>query len=365
MKIYVYPADLHGCGYLRLIWPARVLVEQGHDVVIVMPEGAVDAFGRRSPGGGLRGQIDANGRTVAVTAPRDADVMVMQRVTHRALAEAIPIWRSKGIAVVVDMDDDLSSIHPTNPAWSALHPTLGKPGFSWNVAAQACRDATLVTVSTPMLLERYAPHGRGHVLYNCVPQRYLEIPHTDSATVGWGGSVLSHPDDLQQVGPALTRLTDAGGSFRVVGPSNGVESALGVRQNWSASGGVDIYHWPYQLATDIGIGIAPLSDTVFNAAKSWLKPLEYASLGIPCVMSPRQEYRRLHEAGIGVLASRPRDWERALRDLAADPGRRKELSEKGRSVAAGLTIEGNAGSWMQAWEHAYHLQQSSPLARAS
>lgn len=365
MKIYVYPADLHGCGYLRMIWPARALQAQGHDVVIVMPEGAVDAFGRKAPANGLRGQVNAHGQTVAVTAPKDADVIVLQRVTHRALSEAIPIWRSRGIAVVVDVDDDLSAIHPSNPAWRALHPTMGKPGFSWQVAAQACRDATLVTTSTPALAERYAPHGRSVVLYNHIPAKHLAIPHPDSPRIGWGGSVLSHPDDLQEVGASLSRLTEAGHELCIVGPGDGVEKALRVRSNWSASGGVDIFQWPHQLANDIGIGIAPLADTRFNAAKSWLKPLEYASLGIPCVMSPRVEYRRLHKAGVGLLAHKPKDWESKLRQLAKDATRRVELSEAGRQLARELTIEGNCWKWLEAWHEAGRLERAGLMARAS
>lgn len=367
MKVYVYPADIHGCGFLRMIWPARALAAAGHEVVLVMPDGAVDAFGRPYPASGLKGHVDADGKTVAVTMPKDADVMVLQRVTHRALAEAVPIWQKRGVAVVIDMDDDLSSIHPTNPAWRALHPTEGKPGFSWRVAEQACRDATLVTTSTPALAQRYAPHGRSAVLYNCVPERYLTIPHEDSNVIGWGGSVLSHPDDLQAMGTSVARIVDAGAAaLRIVGPGDGVEYALGlgVSRNWSASGGVNIGQWPNQLASDIGIGIAPLADTRFNESKSWLKPLEYAALGIPCVMSPRAEYQRLHELGVGRLAAKPREWERTLRALAVDATQRAELSEAGRAVAAGLTIERNAWWWMSAWEEAYRIQRGA-LARAS
>lgn len=35
VKVYVFPADTHGCGCYRLKWPAQALVAQGHDVVIV------------------------------------------------------------------------------------------------------------------------------------------------------------------------------------------------------------------------------------------------------------------------------------------------------------------------------------------
>lgn len=364
MKVYVYPADVFGCGYLRLIWASQALISQGHDVTIMMPEGHVDALGRKAPTNGLRGKMDASGKTVAVTVPKDADVMVLQRITHHALADAIPLWRKHGVAVIVDIDDDLSTIHPSNPAWRALHPTLGKPGFSWKIAEEACKVATLVTVSTPALLQRYAPHGRGAVIYNHIPSRYLDIERVDSDVIGWGGTVMSHPDDLQEVGSALSHLTDAGHALRIVGPADGVESAMRVRHSWSASGGVDIFQWPQQLSQDIGIGIAPLADTKFNSAKSWLKPLEYASLGIPCVMSPRAEYRRLHELGVGMLARKPRDWERHLRELASSSALREEYSQRARNVASEWTIEANAWKWLEIWDRARQMEQGV-LARAS
>lgn len=364
MKIYVYPADVFGCGYLRLIWASQALAAVGHDITVVMPEGHVDALGRKAPANGLKGRTDASGKTVAVTVPKDADVMVLQRITHRALAEAIALWRSQGVAVVIDMDDDLSSVHPRNPAWRALHPTMGKPGFSWKIAEEACKAATLVTVSTPALLQRYASHGRGAVVYNHIPAKHLRIAHADSSVIGWGGTVASHPDDLQEVGSSLFRLTSEGHPLRIVGPGDGVEFYAGVRQNWSASGGVDIFQWPHQLASDIGIGIAPLADTKFNAAKSWLKPLEYASLGIPCVMSPRVEYRRIYELGVGVLARKPRDWEARLRELVASSARREELAGRGRQVASEWTIEGNAWKWLEAWSQALAIQRGA-VAHAS
>lgn len=364
MKVYVYPADTFGCGYFRLIWPARALIAQGHDVTVVMPgtagmaqRNAVGAIERMpSP---LQLHTDPYGRATSVNAPRDADVMVLQRITHRGLASAIPLWRKNGIAVVVDIDDDLSAIHPSNPAWRALHPHHGKPGFSWEIAHQACRDATLVTTSTPELARRYAPHGRSAVLYNCVPESYLKIDHADSDVVGWGGTVASHPDDLQAMGPALQRHTAVGGRFTVVGPPNGVTGATGMADGtWEATGSIGLPEWPAALSANIGIGIAPLADTRFNQGKSWLKPLEYSALGIPVVMSPRAEYSRLHQLGVGVLAGRPKDWSKGVRDLVSSPAMRQELGHRGRQVAAELTIEGRAWWWAQAWAEAHRLQHS-------
>lgn len=352
MKIYAYPADEQGCGLHRIIWPALTLRGRGHDVVIVSPK-ARSNF--------LQGHLNTAGQLVDVTIPSDADVIVMQRITHRHLADAIPIMRKRGVAVVIDMDDDLASIDPRNPAFTAMHPKSGKhPDHSWLFAQRACDNATLVTVSTPSLLRRYARHGRGHVLFNCIPQRYLAMPHDDtSAVIGWGGSVHSHPDDLQTVGPAVSVVCrELGQQFKMIGPGEGVREALNLEQDPDATGPLDPQtEWPAGM-NSLGIGIAPLADTIFNESKSWLKPLEYAALGVPCVMSPSAEYTRLHKRGVGYsLPRKPRQWLSALRELTASQSLREEVAGRGRDVAAELTVEKNAPAWLEAWERAAELNE--------
>lgn len=356
MKVYVYPADVYGCGFYRLIWAAEQLIRDGHDIEIVMPED-----------NRLYGHMDKNGNTISVTAPKDADVMVMQRITSRNLAQAIPLWRKKGIAVVMDLDDDLAAIHPANPAWKALHPRQGSKSFDWRVAENAARDVSLLTVSTPELARRYAPHGRVAVFDNYIPQSYLDIEHRDSEVIGWGGSIASHPHDFEVIGHALARVVDDGAYFRVVGPDYGVPDATRIKRigAWSATGSIDLSDWPCTLAYEIGIGIAPLADTRFNAAKSRLKPLEYAALGIPTLMSPRAEYQKLHELGIGKLCSKPKDWERALRLLIKEPSLREDISIRGRQICEGMTIERNAHVVWSAWEEALRLQRKTLPAHAS
>lgn len=352
MKVYVFPADLHGCGYYRLIWASRALISAGHQVTVVDP---------KDRGNALWARTDADmKRIVDVGYPPDADVIVLQRITHIRLVEAIKVMRERGLTVVIDMDDDLAAIDPRNPAFRAMHPTHGfSPEHNWLNTQAACEAASFVTVSTPALLPRYAPHRRGEVLFNCVPESYLKIDRTDSDVVGWGGSVHSHPGDLQEMGPAVSSLIREGSKFRIVGPAAGARAALGLEKDPEATGSRDMLtEWPQALA-ELGIGIAPLADTRFNSAKSWLKPLEYAALGVVPVMSPRAEYQRIHDAGVGLLAAKPRQWMSKIRELVRDAGLRAELSAAAREFAAGQTIEKNAYRWWNAWEQAFTLQQES------
>lgn len=353
MKVVAYPSDRFGCGSFRIIWPGNTLANAGHDVTVVGAD-------KRAV------RLVMEGDTVRdVLVDDGVDVVVMQRTTHAYMAQAVSVMRSKGIAVVVDVDDDLSCIHPSNPAWATHHP--GNEGrlkggqvhrHSWRNLATACRDATLVTASTPALLNVYARHGRGVVLPNYLPDMYYGLPRHDSDVIGWPGSYHSHPNDPEVIGGAVARLVDEGATFVMRGDSKGAGRAFGLDAD-PVGGGVPIEEWPRAVA-ELGIGIAPLADTKFNAAKSWLKPLEMSALGVPWVASPRAEYKRLHALGAGVLADRPRTWHRELKRLRESPALRAELSDAGRSVAEQLRLSQHAWRWAEAWERACELQRATP-----
>lgn len=323
-----------------MIWPGEHLRSQGHDVEI----------------------IHTRDRSVRITVQDnrvtdveiDADVVVFQRITNSLLAQTVSVLRSKGIAVVVDVDDDMRSIHPSNPAFAGVHPK-GRSGHSWRNLDDACREATLVTVSTAALLPLYASHGRGAILHNYLPDLYDGLAHTDSDVIGWPASYHSHPNDPDAMGGAIARIVADGAAFRMIGDSEGAGSALGLEKD-PPGGGVPVDVWPRAVAS-LGIGVAPLADTRFNSAKSWLKPLEMCAAGVPWIASPRAEYRRLHGLGAGILADRPRTWYRELKSLHGSPQRRLELSEAGRQVARELRLADHAWRWAEAWERALDLQR--------
>lgn len=347
MKVYVHPADLQGCGFYRLILASNVLIRAGHDVHIVPPKSRH----------GIKGTTDNAGNLVDVNVPPDADVMVFQRVTYGTIAASFPLMRSRGVAVVVDMDDDLDRIDARNPAFWALHPSAGGKHTTMT-AAQACAHATMVTVSTPALLKRYAPNGNGVVLPNYVPSEFFTIPRQDSTVVGWGGSMHSHPGDLQVMGDSVARLMREGYQFRVVGPPDDVRKALSLPSEPDTTWALPIDRWMLGLST-LGVGVAPLADTIFNTSKSRLKLLECAAAGVPTVFSPRADYSALHaDTGIGVPAAKPRDWFRELKRLVEDHGYRADKSEADRLAASQLTYEAHAWRWLQVWEEALKRQRT-------
>jgi hypothetical protein len=368
-----------------MAWPAEVIhaIHPEIEVSIYTPSKEADT--------GLRAYVDKDGTVTGAACPADADLLVFQRPSYWQMVKSIPHFREAGIAVIVDIDDDLAAIDPRNPAFTALHPEphnlipppkglrskeelkrwkaharqvyVDRSGHSWAAVKEAAALATMTTVSTPALAERYG-NGNAVVLENRIPARFCEIPHEDSDVFGWPGSMHSHPGDLKVLGPAVAQLTRQGHRFLVVGDSTGADRELGMAEV-PMTGPIPFSQWPFEV-TKLGVGIAPLADTRFNAAKSALKVLELSAAGVPWVASPRQEYRSFVERyGVGSLAEKPKEWVRLLRRLLTDPVLRAEQSEAVREVARGLTIEGHAWRTAEVWTEAVDRERKRrPLVTA-
>lgn len=345
--VKVYPADLGGCGYYRITWPARALQAQGHESVdVVMPDEPEE---RQIQAQWLR--RDGGHDELLGVAPMDADVVVLQRPLTDTLAQAVPMLQRQGIKVVVEIDDDFEAISRRNVSWSHVQPHLHpRRNKAW--LAAACAQADLVVCSTLALAERYGSHGRVRVVRNRVPAAYLDIerPTIDApASIGWSGSTETHPDDLQVTGGGVARAVRAtGATFAVVGTGRGVRQRLGLAEHPVACGWQPIEHYPIAMA-QFDVGIVPLELTAFNAAKSSLKMMEMAALGVVPVVSPTPENLRLWGEAVGIVADSPRRWEGILKRLVRDDDYRTELAERSRGVMRRHTIEGNADEWLAAW----------------
>lgn len=351
MKVYVVPSDAFGCGHYRLIWPANVLQREGADIAILPP--------KRDSGFMVKveDRPDGTQTLVSTRVPEDADVIVLQRPGHPLQPQLIRMLRSNGIAVVVDMDDDMSSIHPDNIAFHTYRPSSHSP-LSWKWALESCKVATLVTASTKSLLKVYARHGRGVVLDNYVPEAYLRWDKPEAGTFGWAGTTKSHPNDLQITGNAVARLMGEGFSFKVVGGRSKVKECLRLKEAPAVTGSIPLVDWARYIGEHLDVGMAPLAPTSFNTSKSRLKGIEYMAVGVPWVGSPREEYRRLHrESGCGLLADTPKEWYSQLKRLLTDEVLRKEQTEAGREFMKTQTYQANAWRWAEAWTRALETER--------
>jgi glycosyltransferase involved in cell wall biosynthesis len=197
------------------------------------------------------------------------------------------------------------------------------------------------------------------VVPNAIPRRTAELPpayerEPDVVTVGWAGTVGSHPYDLQEMGTGMQQALDrtAGRSrLAILGLAGNAQELLRltdapVEIPWV----MDVDGYAAALGERFDVGIAPLRLDDFNACKSWLKVLEYSARGVFSVRSPSPEYERL---GLGYRAKRPRDWATALIRAVEDPDWRREQAAAAReTVLAHHLTEHTAEQWASAWRTA-------------
>ncbi len=354
MKVLLMNSGQGPQDYYRVREPAAAIAAAGLDAEIEMIRG-IETMVRPGDDGEV---YDADAR--------GADVVVLQLPKTVAMLQTIRVLQAQGVAVVVEMDDLLTSV----PFGSVGHDALVRKGMGRR-ATECAREADFVTTTTPELLREYAPHGRGAVVPNAIPRRIAELPpayarEAEVVTIGWTGSVGTHPYDLQEVGSGLQQALDAtrGRSrFTVIGQAWGARSRLGLTEEpgevpWMAD--VDAY------ATAIGetfdVGIAPLRLDRFNSSKSWLKVLEYSARGVAAVRSPSPEYERL---GLGRRARSSKDWARGLTSAIRDADRRREFAERDRAVVLDRHLtEHTAGEWVAAWRRALDHRARSRRASA-
>lgn len=350
MKVLALAADSGGCGFYRMRAPAAELVKLGVDVTV---EEGVDAEAIRHPDG----MVDVK------EVKTDADLIVVQRPLDNSIHSLVKQAQRQGIAVVVEIDDDFSMVHTSNVAHSAMNGRTS--GHQW--VQKSADIADHVTISTPQLT-KYARHGRSSILRNCVPESIFGTVGQKSEILwprlGWTGTVQTHPTDLLVTkGSVATILEQNDLPFMVVGDGESVQAHLGMKRDQPVynTGWVPLNEFYTHLAFFIDIGIVPLEISPFNQAKSALKGLEYAALGIPFVASPTREYIRLEAHGIGKTAKTPGEWRKHLQRMIDRPAETERIANEARDrIKAEHTYSVNAPQWLEAWEKAIDYRKTLP-----
>ncbi|WP_324276121.1 glycosyltransferase family protein [Blastococcus brunescens] len=345
MRVLLARSEYVGSSYYRVDEPARAVAEADRGADVTVRTGLATIM--------RRGTDDTEAQVVEVDA-EGADVVVLQLPKTTAMLQILRLLQAQGVAVVVEIDDLLTGV----PFGHMAHGSLVRSGHG-DVARQCAREADLVTVTTPALLDEYARHGRGVVVPNAIPRRIAELPPAyerdpEVVTIGWTGNVLGHPYDLQEMGSGLQQALDRTRSrsrLLVIGQKWDLRERLGLstdpdEHSWLDS--VDTY--AARVGELLDVGIAPLRLDRFNACKSWLKPLEYSARGVYCVRARSAEYERL---GLGVPARAPKDWAKWIAAGVQDADRRREVAAAAhQEVLARHLTEHTVERWVAAWRTA-------------
>lgn len=342
MKVIAYPSDVTaGCSYYRVFEPVEAAKRAGIDASwnIDLPVN----IKRLSSG------LD---KVTSIKDDFDADVVVFHRPLDYRFLQAAKILRKAGVGVVVDMDDDIVAA-PRGTVFSNAFNSAENNLDSVRYCQAMCRAADAVTCSTPTVERRYGS-SHGFVARNGIPPHVLQMEHTGGEGIGWAGSAGNRQGDLEVVGDGVQRaLEETELPFLFVGAHSQAQelvSGLGLK-DWPKITGWKKPGEHYAQVAKLDIGIAPVGDSPFARARSGIKVLEYAALGIPSVASPHPEYELFNRDVLCWIADHPSDWPAAISATVSQLS--VEWSANLRSIVAEKhTTDRMIGSYIDAWESA-------------
>jgi len=247
----------------------------------------------------------------------DLDCLIVQRVAcpNEAVAEILVCTcRRQGLPLILDLDDALFALPASHPECERYAPTL--PALDHLLVS-----ADLRVYSTQQLAEqcrqRLDAHGQvpgpDSVLINGldaatwgVPAGFPRADPVGPMKLLYMGS-RTHDADLALIIPELDalaardpqafRLTLVGGSSHPLHRPwlEVVDVPMEVRRY------PRFVRWLRRLPRH-DLGLAPLVANAFNAAKSDVKVLDYAALGLPSLCSPGPAYAFLLSEGLALGA---------------------------------------------------------------
>ncbi len=157
----------------------------------------------------------------------------------------------------------------------------------------------------------------------------------EGVVIGYGSGSKAHDADFRQASAAVAALMRARPDvkLRIMGELTLTPEieAFGERVERLAPTGYAAY---LDHLASCDISLAPLEATRFNDAKSNIKYVEAAILGLPSVCSPRQTFREvISEGEDGFLARDEAEWLAALTALAGSAALRRQVGEAARARA--------------------------------
>lgn len=393
-RVFGWHTGIPGCAYYRIQLPLRTLATHTQGGAHIGGKWHTE-YGQKLPltpalADALKRRPGTAPADIAAYMAERFDIVIGQQIgaggtgaDHLWQAMARHRDRYGGPMLVLETDDDLTALHSGH-----LEEARREMAERADVYRRAVTVADVVTVTTPALAEAVAamhstaqivvvpnyidramfdvPGGGQHVpaerprIWNGV--RYARAnqdwPGPEQMLIGWGGS-STHRVDFDIAWPGLQRLmtrrpdvcfASMGVAHRIDDPAL---AKLERRGQFAGLRWMDMDREPWRdYWARLGwydVGLAPLEVNQFNAAKSWIKVLEYCAMGVPFVASDSPEYRRfLGGADVGYLVSDRLFWYSTLQLITKDWAELRRMQARARIYARQFTIQDHIGEWAAA-----------------
>jgi len=265
------------------------------------------------------------------------DICVAQSPAGADAVALMMQYQQMGKVVVIDYDDLVYSCSPFNPAYRTLgiknvkikdvdgiEQDLWKDGVrGFSIKDNYCRFRSQkdlfkitdgITVTNEYLKAKYVEENPELGLTNKINvspnsidfNLFKPFPKKDTGRIriGWIASA-SHLNEIWMVKDIFQKLFEKHGNkikFILLGDVRELTLKFGL-EKMEFHPFIDLSVYPLKVASlNLDIGISPLVDDEFNAAKSQLKWSEYSAMKVPCVCADMQPYGCVEEGITGYKA---------------------------------------------------------------
>mgnify|MGYP001589881640 CR=1 FL=1 len=285
---------------------------------------------------------------------RWADIIVVGRKDQ---ADFYAMWGGIreffNIPIVIDTDDNVRFVRPTNPGYSGYFP--GSEALVWNKYGMA-RVFDAVTVSTQELVDVHKkecpkiyvlPNNLDVKEWNNKVRHVFDDGFTTLAFIGSsahheGVQIIKKPvlDIMQKYPKTKFLITHVYSQHLSSFPAD-------IKPMIEYVPWIPLEQWPADTKKlGIDIGLAPLADNMFNRAKSNLRWMEYSMAHISPIVSPVKAYDCVEDGKTGLVAKEQKDWFNAMEKLITDKQIRRDIADNAyNKVSTAYNIDLNIELW--------------------
>ncbi len=255
-------------------------------------------------------------------------VSCLRPIYCQKLQKVSDVCKAHGIHLVADFDDLVfdPTMAEQSPKVLNSQAPLAHVQNQFRKHAKSLSLFDELTVSTPALAaaaRKQCPYTKITILRNGLSAYWLQYAEKARGTfpnairLSYLPGSRSHDRDLQLIAPTLVRCLKAHPEaiLSLVGKI-GLHGTKLPREQLHLTPWVDYYSLPELIAQSC-VTLAPLLDTPFSFAKSHIKFIESAALGVPALCSPTSDLLEHDIDGLAVIKHES-NWEQAL-NCAVDP----------------------------------------------
>ena len=271
-----------------------------------------------------------------------SDAIIIERNFTPELIPIVEFIKNKGKLVLGWFDDDYNNITPDNisyPYWKMGRVEIEEGGkrvekylnpIPIDVFKEALGHFHAYLCPSKVLMRNYSQYGNGYYIPNRFDIRdYINIPKPqhEGINIFWGGS-LSHLNSFNNSGlySALKRVCSARPQANVlICGDKRVYDAIKIPETQKRFlPFVPREDWAKNVA-NADIGLAVLYGS-YDQCRSWIKPMEYFMMGIPCIASDNKSYDDISQY-LTLVKNSPKNWELALLDHIDNIDEKREFAK--------------------------------------